>query len=259
MRGKRVKGGEGKGKGQAASPPSPLHLLAPRPLRLAPFCPPAGSRGWTLIELVITITVLSVLTIGVIPLVRNSVRRQKEQRLREVLREMRAAVDSFKRDTVNMRCGPGGASVAAPVPDGGNNAPQQPGQPGVTYLDPRSTVVLADCKLFGVDNPDRYPPDLQTLVDGVDVVPRLTSANNQLGSVDTSGGGATANSGGLIPKKKVYLREIPVDPITGERDWCVLSNYDPPDEGCSASPVNVFDVRSKAKGEALNGEKYSDW
>jgi general secretion pathway protein G len=219
-----------------------------------PFSPVSSSRGWTLIELVITITVLTVLTLGVIPLVRNSVRRQKEQRLREVLREMRGAVDAFRRDTVGMQCGAGGAVVQQQQ---GQNVQQQ-GVPGVSYIDPRSTVVLADCKLFGVDNPDRYPPDLQTLVDGVDVVPRL-SATNQLGSVDTSGGGATANSGGLIPKKKVYLREIPVDPITGQRDWCLRSSYDTPDTGCTDSPENVFDIRSRSDATALNGEKYNEW
>ena len=101
---------------------------------------------------------------------------------------------------------------------------------------------------------------MQTLVDGVDVVPRASlSGAQQFGSTSTANGGATANNGGLIPKKKHYLREIPVDPITGKAEWCVLSSYDSPDEGCSASSANVFDVRSKANGESLNGEKYSDW
>jgi general secretion pathway protein G len=217
-----------------------------------------SARGWTLIELVITITVMSVLTIGVIPIVRTSIRRQKEQQLRETLRMMRGAIDAFKRDTVDMKCGPTGLGGAVVPPINPNPAPNQPGAPGV-YLDPRSHVVIADCKIFNVDNIDRYPPDLQTLVDGVDVVSRQASAANQFGSVSTENGGATANSGGLIPKKKIYLREIPVDPITGEKDWCLLSSLESADNGCSGSPPNVFDVRSKARGEALNGEKYSDW
>ena len=222
-----------------------------------PLSPLRSARGWTLIELIITITVMSVLTIGVIPIIRTSVRRQKEQQLRETLRMMRGAVDAFKRDTVGMQCGPTGAAVLPP-PNSLPNQPNQPNQPGV-YLDPRSHVVIADCKIFNVENIDRHPPDLQTLVDGVDVVSRQASAANQFGSVNTDNGGATANSGGLLPKKKIYLREIPVDPITGERDWCVLSSLETSDNGCSASPPNVFDVRSKARGEALNGEKYSDW
>jgi hypothetical protein len=38
-----------------------------------------------------------------------------------------------------------------------------------------------------------------------------------------------------------------------------MSSLESADNGCSGSPPNVFDVRSKARGEALNGEKYSDW
>jgi type II secretory pathway pseudopilin PulG len=227
--------------------------------------PRHSDGGWTLIELVITMTVLTILTLGVIPLVRTSVRRQREQRLHEALREMRNAVDEFHRDTVLMRCGPLAGGVAG-LPQQANPNPNPnpqgvvPGSPAGSYLDPRSRVVISDCTIFGVDNPDHYPPDLQTLVDGVDVVPRAGAVGAVAGAgLDSVGGSATQNSGGLIPKKKVYLREIPIDPITGERDWCTLSNYDPPDEGCSGSTANVFDVRSKARGEALNGEKYVDW
>jgi general secretion pathway protein G len=213
-------------------------------------------------------TVMTVLTLAVIPIVRTSVRRQKEERLREVLREMRGAIDEFHRDTVGMQCGINGvANVPGVTPQAPVVAPNVPNQQGVVpgqagaYLDPRSRVVVADCKIFGVDNPDHYPPDLQTLVDGVDVVPRASTLGPQAQAgrgLDSVGGQATDNPG-LIPKKKHYLREIPIDPITGKADWCVLSSYDAPDEGCTGSPVNVFDVRSKSEATALNGEKYSDW
>ena len=232
------------------------------PFNPLPFSTRRTVRGWTLIELVITMTVLSVLTLGIIPLVRTSVRRQKEQQLREALREMRGAIDAFKRDTVGMQCGPGGAVIGGGVGGVGTGGTGTggTGTGGGVYIDPRSHVVIADCKIFNVDNIDRYPPDLQTLVDGVDVVSRQASAANQLGSVDTSTGGATANSGGLLPKKKIYLREIPIDPMTGERDWCLMSSLEPSDNGCSANPPNVFDVRSKSGRTALNeNEKYSDW
>jgi general secretion pathway protein G len=205
--------------------------------------------GWTLIELIITLTVMSVLTLAVIPIVRTSIRRQREQRLRESLREMRNAIDEFHRDTVGMQCGPTGAPVTGPNPN--PNA-------GL-YLDPRSRVVIADCTIFGVDNPERYPPTLETLVEGVDVIPRQAAAAAMTGRVSTEGGGATDNLAAPVPKKKRYLREVPVDPMTGKADWCLLSNYDDADGGCSSSGENIFDVRSKAEGEALNGEKYSDW
>ena len=111
--------------------------------------------GFTLIELVITITVLTILTMGVVPLLKLSVKRQKEQQLHDTLRQMRTAIDEFHRDTVGMRCT---GAPGAPPPSG--------------FIDPRSKVVISDCTIFGVDNPDRYPPSLETLMDGVNVIPR---------------------------------------------------------------------------------------
>jgi general secretion pathway protein G len=213
------------------------------PLSSFPF-PLRASGGFTLIELVITMTVMAVLTMAVIPIVRTSIKRQRETRLREALREIRGAIDEFHRDTVNMQCSP--AAVAA----NGQPGPQQ------LWVDPRSRVRVADCTMFGVDNPERYPPSLETLVDGVDVLPRQTGAANAMGSLQ---GNMTEQNAAPVPKKKIYLREIPVDPITGNKDWCLFSNYDNADGGCSSSPNSVFDVRSKADGTALNGEKYSDW
>lgn len=201
--------------------------------------------GMTIIELVIVITVLTILTLGVIPLVRNSVQRQKEQQLREALREMRDAVKEFKRDTAGPINCPGQATQVV----AGGTAPPAP------YVDPRSKVQISDCTIFKSDNPDMYPPDLETLVNGVNVIARSAAAGALVGGIK---GNATDNPL-LSTKKKVYLREVPVDPMTGEKDWCLRSSYDPPDEGCSSTPANIFDVRSKAEGTALNGEKYSDW
>jgi general secretion pathway protein G len=207
-------------------------------------------RGFTLIELVITITVLTIMTMGVIPLLKLSVKRQREQQLRDTLREMRIAIDEFHRDTVGMNCtGVGTGSAGAGTSSGSN------------YVDPRSKVVISDCTVFGVDNPDRYPPDLDTLVSGVNVVPR--GANNVGGqglqSTGTSSGNTDSVLGSqLSTRKKVYLRSIPIDPITGRAEWDLRSCYDSADSG-SWGGENIFDVRSKSKDTALNGEKYSDW
>ena len=57
-------------------------------------------RGFTLLELIVTLTVLSVLVLGTIPMAQNAVKRQRELRLRENLRMMRNAIDEFKRDAV---------------------------------------------------------------------------------------------------------------------------------------------------------------
>ena len=82
--------------------PVPSAYLTPYRLRSFITWPPAPSTqapsGFSLIELVITLTVLTILTPGVIPLVQTAVRRQRKQNLREALREIRSAIDEFNRD-----------------------------------------------------------------------------------------------------------------------------------------------------------------
>jgi len=200
-------------------------------------------RGFTLIELVISITVLTILTLACVPLVRVAVRRQKEQQLRETLRTIRTAIDQFHREALFYNCNQAGVGQVNPQP--------QPQQQQV--IDPRIKVMITDCTIFGVDNPDRYPPDLDTLVTGVNVMPVSNT-----GGRGQQGVNATDVGNNLSTKKKVYLRELPIDPMTGKAEWDLRSCYDPSDSD-SWGGENVFDVRSKSKGTALNGEKYSDW
>src|SRR6476660_4410187 len=54
-------------------------------------------RGFTLIELIVTVTVIAVLVGMAIPLARNTIKRQREEDLRIALREMRVAIDKFKQ------------------------------------------------------------------------------------------------------------------------------------------------------------------
>ena len=75
-----------------------------------------------------------------------------------------------------------------------------------------------------------YPPDLETLVKGVD-----------------------ANG-----KKIKFLRRVPVDPMTGKDDWGLRSMQDDPSSD-SWGGQNVFDVYTKSEGTALDGTKYKDW
>jgi len=76
-----------------------------------------------------------------------------------------------------------------------------------------------------------YPPDLDTLVNGVDV------------------------AGG---KKVRFLRRIPVDPMTGNKDWGLRAMKDDP-QSDSWGGENIFDVYSKSTGTGLNGTPYKDW
>jgi general secretion pathway protein G len=75
-----------------------------------------------------------------------------------------------------------------------------------------------------------YPPDLETLVKGVDVQ----------------------------GKKVRFLRKIPTDPMTGTTEWGLRSMQDDVDSD-SWGGQSVFDVYTKSQGEALDGSKYKDW
>lgn len=75
-----------------------------------------------------------------------------------------------------------------------------------------------------------YPPDMQTLVDGVDIQ----------------------------GKKVRFLRHIPVDPMTGSSEWGLRSMQDDP-KSDSFGGQSVFDVYSKSTGTGLDGTKYTDW
>lgn len=75
-----------------------------------------------------------------------------------------------------------------------------------------------------------YPPDMETLVNGVDVQ----------------------------GKKVKFLRRIPVDPMTGNTEWGLRSMQDDPTSD-SYGGQSIFDVHSKSTGTALDGTKYSDW
>lgn len=144
-------------------------------------------RGLTLVELIVTVTILSILALAAVPIARFQVKREKERELRRDLWEMRDAIDAYK--------------------DAADRGAFQ------TKVDSQN-----------------YPPDLQTLVNGVEVQ----------------------------TKKVRFLRQIPVDPMTGQADWAVRSTQDDPGSD-SSSGDNVFDVHSKSTGTALDGTKYSDW
>jgi general secretion pathway protein G len=92
---------------------------------------------------------------------------------------------------------------------------------------------LADQQKIRVEvGSENYPPDLDTLVKGV-----------QVGTAD---------------KKIRFLRKVPVDPMTGHADWGLRCVTDDPDSQ-SWCGKNVFDVYSKSQGTGLDGTKYSDW
>lgn len=126
-----------------------------------------------------------------------------------------------------------------------------------------------------------YPPDLETLVDGVTISagPGATggisasalagaSGTSQFGSVGTpQQGSGTGTSTSLsssavgaldLPTKVRYLRKIPVDPMTGKAEWGLRAMQDDPDSH-SWGGHNVFDIYTLSDATSADGSKYSDW
>ena len=94
---------------------------------------------------------------------------------------------------------------------------------------------LADSNKIRVEvGTEGYPPDLETLVNGV----KLGTAGDD--------------------KKIRFLRRIPVDPMTGHPDWGLRAVQDDPDS-TSWGGKNVFDVYSKSQATGTDGRRYSEW
>ena len=153
-----------------------------------------SERGFSFVEVVVVTIILMIMASAAMPLAKVTAQRQREAELRRTLREIRTAIDRFK--------------------DGVDN-----GLIATTELQPGS---------------EGYPPDLETLVDGV------PAAN------DASG------------RKLKFLRRVPQDPMTQSTEWGMRSYQDKPD-ATSWGGQNVYDVYTTSDGTALDGSKYKDW
>lgn len=145
----------------------------------------------SLVELVVTVAILGILAGALVPIVKFTVKRQKELELRRDLRMMRQAIDQYKK-----------------------------------FCD---TAVI---QKSGVDS-ECYPPDLETLVDGVEKT-------------------------GALGQKIKFLRRIPIDPMTKTQEWGMRSFQDDADSS-SWGHENVYDVFTTSTGKALDGTQYKDW
>ncbi len=142
---------------------------------------------------VIATFILAILAAAVIPVAEVTAKRAKEVELRRNLRILRDAIDNYKQ-SVDLGL-IGGSDI-------------QLGSEG-------------------------YPPDLETLVEGV----------NQVGAVD---------------KKLKFLRRVPIDPMTHSTEWGFRSYQDEPDSRFWGGQ-NVYDVFTTSNATALDETRYRDW
>jgi general secretion pathway protein G len=151
----------------------------------------------------------------------------------------------------------------------------------------------ADRNLIRVEaGTEGYPPDLDTLVKGVDLVSQQgggiagatspgqpivpstgfggafggafggsfgqTNPGQNPGQKQGQGQNSSSNLGQDLIRHVRFLRRIPVDPMTEKAEWGMRAVQDDPDSS-SWGGKDVFDVFSLSTSSALDGTKYSDW
>jgi general secretion pathway protein G len=154
-------------------------------------------RGFTIIELVVTVAIIALLATAVLPSAQLMYQRERETELRDALRTIRTAIDAYKHASETGR-------------------------------------IKKEADKSG------YPPDLQTLVDGVD----------DAGDPNAS-------------KKIFFLRRVPPDPFwpdatTRPADTWGLRSYASPADDPQPGD-DVYDVHSQSSRTGLNGVAYRDW
>lgn len=174
-------------------------------------------RGFTLVEITITLALMALLAASVMPIAKTVVKREKEIELHQNLRIIREALDAYKK--------------------------------------------LADEKKIEIeDESEGYPPDLETLVKGVEVKQSEGTAGTTSTSPFSIPSSPQQKKASSSEETKIvkFLRRIPVDPMTNSSDWGLRSYQDKPDSNVWGGE-NVYDVYTKSRATALDGTKYKDW
>jgi general secretion pathway protein G len=197
------------------------------------------SRGFTLIELVVTLALVGVMAMVAVPLYEVTAIRMKEMELRTALRQIRTALDAYKdaADSGKIQKDPSdsGYPPTLKVLVDGVDAAQNSGTLGSV-----SSLASSTAK---IGQPNNGP------------------SNSSTSNGTTSGDSTSSSSDG--PSRLVFLRQIPRDPFTPdpsvppEEQWDTRSYGSPPSDPQPGK--DVYDVMSKSTATGSNGIAYKDW
>ena len=162
----------------------------------------------TLLELLVTLTIVMILASIAAPLTRVSSKRVQEIQLRQQLRVIRGAIDTFKLEW---------------------------NRDGDVLLGAVCLKNKLTCK--EVTSVYGYPKSFETLL-------------------EVKLGGEEATIRGTPIKR--YLRNLPLDPLTGKADWKFRCYKDAPN-ATSWCGDDIYDLTTNSQELALDGTKYTDW
>jgi len=186
-----------------------------------------SARGFTLIELVVTLALVGLMAMVAVPLYEVTAIRMKEMELRTALRQIRTALDGYKD-----------AADAGKIQ-------KDPGDSGY----PPTLKILVE----GVETAQQSSVNLQS-------VASMASGTTGNANANTNPNANASDSG---PTRLMFLRQIPRDPFTPdpslppEEQWDTRAYGSPPSDPQPGK--DVYDVMSKSATIGSNGLAYKDW
>jgi len=200
---------------------------------------PGSNRGFTLVEMLVTVVIVAVLASAVFPLTHLAHKRNKETQLRNRLEQIRSAIDAYKRAA-------DGGHIILKSGDSGYPPNLQVLMDGVVDAKPGPTAGAGSGSGNALGNGSGS--------EGIGAVRGVAS----IGGV---AGGASDKNASI--RRIYFLRHIPRDPmnddatLSASETWGLrsyASSYEEPRVG-----VDVFDVYSKSTQRGMNDQPYNTW
>jgi len=191
-------------------------------------------RGFTLIELVVTLALVGLMAMVAVPLYEVTAIRMKEAELRTALRQIRTALDAYK-DAADT---------------------------GKIQKDPSDSGFPPSLKVL-VEGVDAVQTGTVSGAPGSSISNNLSNSFSNSSSSNSSNSSSNSSSSNNGPTRLMFLRQLPRDPFTpdptvpAEEQWDTRSYGSPPSDPQPGK--DVYDVMSKSTTIGSNGIAYKDW